>query len=308
MVHVLSYLRGLFRLDTLAREGALLFLLFCLLLQYGGCFLDTSTIELPRSRGEWTAKATPGIVCPTDDITVSWDVGRVNCGAGRGDSCQIFTALHNGEQIIDSTYRTGSENLGTFDTRNQVFRFNTVPDPVLLRDGPISPFAWEIKDDFVRVLTSPTDGESESATAVASCVPSPVDLSFRVWNLDRYSVDLGTEEFIARTKGYGDCVSIVRIVRSTIAGDNIGDLPVLITSSDGSLNSRRLEPGGIIDSINLPNDVRFDIEVESGVVPFRQGGPCERGFEVGEGGTETTPVFEVIFSVACDVGRDECEF
>jgi hypothetical protein len=273
------------------------------------CYLDTSyrewwEEELNRESDRWEAAAAPGIICPNEEVTVTWNVGALRCGDGTSSDCVEFTATNQSTDTeIFSNDLASSFRVVRDITSDTNFIYSVTADNLDVR-----PLTWDTKFDRVEVITV-TTGYPKSYNFTAKCVNSTVTPTRLVYNLDRYSLDMASSEFIESTKGFGECVRITKIARIDISQPPIDDETITIFSIDReqSLPPTSLELGESIEPIDLPTDLSFEVEVENSSVPFREGAGCGgREESLPSDIAEPPPMFGLIFYLSCDTRMEGC--
>lgn len=277
------------------------------------CFLDTSyrewwEEELNRDSDRWEAVATPGTICPNEEVTVTWNVGAVRCGDRAGPNCVDFTATNQstGNQIFSNDLASGHRTLRDINSDTN-FIYSVTADNLDVR-----PLTWDPITDDVKVLTPTTGGSrlnsGQRFTFTAKCVRSNVNITRFVYNLDNYSLNMSSPGFIRSTKGFGECVRIIEIARPVVVEtDYVGDSPITIYSRGGELPPTPLELGASIEALELPTDLEYEVVVENSSGLFREGPDCGEGELSFPSATEEPPPnFSLIFYLSCDTRMEGC--
>jgi hypothetical protein len=274
------------------------------------CFLDRSyrewwEEELNRDNDRWEAAATPGTICPNEEVTVTWNVGALRCGDRAGPNCVDFTTTNQstGNQIFSNNLASGHKILRDINSDTN-FIYSVTADNLDVR-----PLTWDTKFDRVKVTTV-TTSLPNGYSFTARCERSRVDINRFVYNLDKYSLDMNSPEFIESTKGFGECVHIVKIQRITEPEPDVDGRTITVYSIDSgrSLPPTSLELGRSIEPLDLPTDLAYEVVVENSSPFFREGADCgglrEESYPSASVGPP--PTFPLIFYLSCDTRIEGC--
>ena len=118
---------------------------------------------------------------------------------------------------------------------------------------------------------------------------------------------MSSPEFIRSTKGFGECVRIVKIQRITEPQPYVDDRTITIYSRGGELPPTPLELGASIEALELPTDLAYEVVVENSSGFFREGPDCGGG-EVSfpSAREEPPPNFSLLFYLSCDTRMEGC--
>ncbi len=287
-------------------KAVLLISIPLILLILYSCFLDRSLITIPRRpASDWEAKSTPGIICPNEEITISWDVGSLDCADTAtisGDDCVQFVCsnISDGSEFFRRDQGSGSRIIRDINT-STAFRYS-----VIARDLDVRPVAWETIRDEVVVI--PADSESPFLPThtvywgpQAQCVrdmSSPLP-TFR-YDLTYYWLNTGSPEFIESTKGWGECVRVVEICHDRTAVETA--YPIIITTTDGSLPPTPIAVNGCVSGLRLQTELFYLVQVER---PDALTGNCSGHPQTG-GSPTVPPVLVLTVRLGCDPTIDAC--
>lgn len=276
-----------------------------------GCFLDGKGRAGPRPSAPygaqqlpingWKADAFPGLACPSDQISLKWNVADPFCG-GTVTSCQTLTVtdseglLGSGytSREVTGTYENGSvSSLDSWSGAGPIFTFSVTPDDP-------DALTWTDRLSQVQIVQNPpVPAASPSFTATSVCDPR----SGR-WSLVDFRLDMRSDEFINSTRGLGACVRITSVCYNgsgTVSYDPI----IVSVIGGGGMASRTLSPGDCVDGLNLEPDLHYQVVPDpSNLILDRMGGSCVESST--DDPLTPAPEIDLIFSLRCDTTLDEC--
>jgi hypothetical protein len=263
------------------------------------CFLDRSGSGSPRPATSWEAQTIPGFACPQDDVTVTWDVGTVTCAERTGPDCVTFTTNDSAGLLIPPFSRmalTGSEVIGQF-TADTIFSMDVtrIPTPDV---------GWVGRRSDLKVAT-PTSALRQQFGFAADCNPRT-----NRYDESRFTLNMRNADFVASTRGFGNCVRIVDICNiPDSASRNPGTAITISTVGDSSLPPTRINLGECVSSyiggLNLTTDKFYQASPESvGLNPDIMGGVCRS--EENTNPADPQPIIDVLFILSCDTRAEGC--
>lgn len=264
-----------------------------------GCFLDRSGTGSPRPSTSWEAQTTPGFACPQDDVTVTWDIGTVRCPERTGPDCVTFTVTDSAGLLTPPFSRmalSGSEVLGRFNS-DTVFTLSATH----ISSGDIG---WMPRRSDLKVAT-PTSTIRQQFGFSADCNPRT-----NRYDISRFSFNMRNPEFLASTRGFGNCVRIVDICNvPESASRNPGTAITISSVGDSSLPPTRINLGECVSSyignLNLTTDKFFQASPESDRLnPDIVSGVCRS--EETTNPADPQPMIDVLFILSCDTTTDDC--
>lgn len=264
-----------------------------------GCFVDRPGTGSPRPATSWEAQTTPGFACPQDDVTVTWDAGTVTCPAGTGPDCVTFTTTDSAGLLTPPFSRmalTGSEVIGQF-TADTLFTMDVTH---------ISPadVGWMRRTSDLKVATT-TSALRQQFGFAAECNPRT-----NRYDTSRFSLNMRHPNFLASTRGFGNCVRIVDICNlPDSASRNPGTAITVSSVGDSSLPPTRINLGECVSSyiggLNLTTDKFIQASPESiDLNPDIMSGVCRS--EESTNPADPQPIIDVLFILSCDTLDEGC--
>jgi len=264
-----------------------------------GCFVERSGSGRPRSAPSWEAQTTPGIACPQDDVTVTWDVGTVTCPERTGPDCVTFTTTDSAGLLTPPFSRmalTGSEVIGQF-TADTLFTM----DVTHISSGDVG---WVQRRSDLKIAT-PTTALRQQFGFASDCNPRT-----NRYDISRFTLNMRNADFVASTRGFGNCVRIVDICNiPDSVTRNPGTAITISTVGDSSLPPTRINLGecasSYIGSLNLTTDKFYQASPESvGLNPDIMSGVCRS--EETTNPADPRPIIDVLFVLSCDTLDEGC--